>query len=101
VRYSRARAPNPTDLESTRVSINGISISAAFGVSTEGMPAGTDANVGGAIGDASKLGISAPAAESVTVEGGPGTGRGWCCRSSNWDVKWLSRCWVSLCVGII
>jgi len=54
VRYSRARTPNPTDLESTRASIHGIPISAKAGVSIEGMPASTHANAGGAIGDASK-----------------------------------------------
>ena len=42
---------------------------ATAGVSTEGMPAGTDANAGGTVGDASKLGISAPAAEFVIAEG--------------------------------
>jgi hypothetical protein len=40
VRYSRAPVPNPTDLESTRANINGIPISAAAGVSIEGIPAG-------------------------------------------------------------
>jgi hypothetical protein len=49
VRYSIDRAPNPTDLESTRASINAISISAAASVSVEGMPVITDANTGGAI----------------------------------------------------
>lgn len=74
MRYSRARAPNPTELESTRASINGIPISATASVSIKGMPAGTDANAGGAIGDTSTLGISASAAESVAAERIPGTG---------------------------
>lgn len=38
------------------------------------MPASTDANAEGAIGDASTLGISASAAESVAAERIPGTG---------------------------
>lgn len=74
VRYSRARAPNPTGLESTRASINGIPISATAGASIEGMPAGTDANAEGALGDASTLGISASAAEFLAAERIPGTG---------------------------
>ena len=74
MRYSRARVPNPTDFNSTRASINGILISATAGVSIQGMLAGTDANAGGAIGDASTLGISVSAAEFVAPERIPGTG---------------------------
>jgi hypothetical protein len=74
VRYPRAQASNPTDLKATRASINGIPISATAGVSIKGMLAGTDANAGGAIGDASTVGISASAAESVAAERIPGTG---------------------------
>ena len=75
MRYSRARARalNPTDPESTRASINGIPVSATAGVSIEGMPASTDANTGGAIGDASTLATRASAAEFITAERVPGT----------------------------
>jgi hypothetical protein len=73
VRYPRARAPNPDYLKSTRASINGILISATAGVSIKGMPASTDTNAGGAIRDASTLGISALVAESITTERIPGT----------------------------
>lgn len=38
------------------------------------MPASTDANAGGVIGDASTLGINTSAVESVTAERIPGTG---------------------------
>jgi hypothetical protein len=38
------------------------------------MPAGTDANAEGALGDASTLGISASAAEFLAAERIPGTG---------------------------
>lgn len=93
MRYSRAQVPNPTDLESTRASINGRLISAA----ASGIPAGTNTNTGGAIGDASALGISVSAAESVAAERIQGTGKAEAGAAGrfNWNAKWLPRCAVS------
>lgn len=75
MRYPGARAPNPTDLESTRASINAVSISTTASVSLKRMPAGTNGIARGAIANSSRLGIGASAAEYVAAERIPGTGK--------------------------
>jgi len=71
---SRGHVSDPGGLESARASINSMWIFAAATVSTEGIPAGTDAIARGAIEDASKLGNGAPRARTVIAELRPDAG---------------------------